>query len=178
MFLAMPRLRSNWLKRVSPKNASRMMSRLHQSPNASRAWAIPQFMSSKRLRLTAVIVTERSGCSKQPVSTSSPALEREIPEPGPGEVRIKVKALFRHRTRFPGHAGVQCAEQHSDDREVLPWNVHDAEGRGECGPARVPVGVRRRLCTHTAEGYVPRSLRSAAASRRLSGGSPDARSVS
>ena len=49
-FFAMPRLRSKSPKRRAPKNASRTISSVHQSPNASSAWPIPQFMSANRLR--------------------------------------------------------------------------------------------------------------------------------
>jgi hypothetical protein len=35
---------------VTPKKASRRISRLHHSPTASRHWAIEQFTSSKLVR--------------------------------------------------------------------------------------------------------------------------------
>src|SRR4030095_10894356 len=44
------RLASKSPKRRAPKKASRTISRVHQSPMASSAWAIPQFIPSKRLR--------------------------------------------------------------------------------------------------------------------------------
>ena len=49
MFFAMPRLFSKSPKRRAPKKASRTISSVHQSPSASSAWAMPQFMSPKAL---------------------------------------------------------------------------------------------------------------------------------
>jgi histidinol-phosphate/aromatic aminotransferase/cobyric acid decarboxylase-like protein len=58
MFLAMPRLASKSPKRRAPKNASRTTRSVHQSPNCSSAWAMPQFMSAKRFRPIATMIPE------------------------------------------------------------------------------------------------------------------------
>src|SRR4051794_8696965 len=51
MLGAIPRRSRNSSKRVTPKNASRMISSVHHSPMISSDWATEQFMSSNEVRL-------------------------------------------------------------------------------------------------------------------------------
>src|SRR2546421_1821562 len=52
MLREIPSLAWKSSKRRTPRNASRMINRLHHSPTTSRHWATEQFISSKLVRCT------------------------------------------------------------------------------------------------------------------------------
>ena len=72
----MPRLRSKSPKRRAPKKASRTIRSVHQSPNTSSAWPMPQFMSREALPPHDSQSTRDCGCVKKPNRVCSGAMER------------------------------------------------------------------------------------------------------
>src|SRR6516162_2532445 len=95
MFFAIPRLLSKSPKRRAPKKASRTMSRVHQSPRASRAWPIPQFISEKRFRPMAGLYLGEYGCIKQPNRVPPTDMDEHMAgEPAASETEWKSTACI------------------------------------------------------------------------------------